>query len=123
MLGVMSVTKAEVRKAKLESHFRDHKMNGLDHRDTGMVAASWRGERRERKKMPTLWLGQLGYDDAFHRSWGPEGEPCMRKGFIIHRNNNSNNSREYFLSAYYAAHTVLNLVLYKHYLIFILRAR
>lgn len=70
-----------------------------------------------------LWFGQLGYDDVFYRSWGLEGELCMRKGFIIYRNNNSNNSREYFLSVYYVVYIVLNLVFYKYYFIFILRVR
>lgn len=42
----------------------------------------------------------------------------MRKGFVVHTNNYSDNNSEYFLSAYEAAHTLLSLVLCKYSLIF-----
>lgn len=42
----------------------------------------------------------------------------MRKGFIVRKKNYSNSNSKYFLSAYYAAHALLSLVLYKYHLIF-----
>ena len=72
------------------------------------------GERRERKKTPPLCLGQLGYQGAFYCSWGPEGEPRMRKGFI---------NSEYFLRPYQAAGTLPNLVFTSTISYVILRTR
>lgn len=82
-----------------------------------MVAESWRGERKRKEDAPSC-AGQLECDGAFHRSWGPEGEPGVRKGCIVHKNIYNNNDSEYFLSATNAAHTWLSLVLYKYGVIF-----